>query len=54
MGDVSWQVLRDVLLDRASTFPERVAFAHHGRELTFAQLAERAAGRTTDVDPDSL
>jgi fatty-acyl-CoA synthase len=45
MGHESWGVLRDVLIDRASAFPDRLAFAHHGRELTFAQLAERAAGR---------
>ena len=54
MGDASWRVLRDVLLDRASTFPERIAFAHHGRKWTFAQLAERAAGRAAALGADGV
>ena len=43
-------VLRDLLRARANESPGRLAFAYHGEELTYAELAHRATARAVALE----
>jgi fatty-acyl-CoA synthase len=48
------QVLRDLLLTQADSSPDRLAFAHRDRRLSFGELAERAERRARSLQGQGI